>query len=90
SLNGRIIGRVSASVFYSYSANDSDAGDYSYDSHQVGQYFRGRDDFESNYHAVSTGIGWAYNKCLTLDYGMEYRFIGDGDLNNTVTARFHF
>lgn len=36
SLNGRIIGRVSASVFYSYSANDSDAGDYSYDSHQVG------------------------------------------------------
>ncbi len=68
---------------YRYQTND-------YDSHQVGQYFRGRDDFESNYHAVSTGIGWAYNKCLTLDYGMEYRFIGDGDLNNTVTARFHF
>lgn len=68
---------------YRYQMND-------FDSSQRGLYYRGEDEFDSNYHAVAGGIGWAYNCNLSLDYAMEYRFIGDGDINNTVTARFHF
>ncbi len=68
---------------YRYQTND-------YDYSQYGEYFRDNGSFDANYHAVSWGLGWAYNCNLSLDYAMEYRFIGDGDINNTVTARFHF
>lgn len=61
-----------------------------YEADRQGEFFRGSDDFAADYHAVTTGMGWNIRPCLTLDWGMEYRFIGDGDINNTVTARFHF
>jgi opacity protein-like surface antigen len=47
-------------------------------------------DEDADYHAVSTGLGFDVRKNLTLDYGFQYRFIGDGDMTNTVTATFHF
>ncbi len=44
----------------------------------------------ADYHALSTGLGFDIRKNLTLDYGFQYRFIGDGDITNTVSATFHF
>lgn len=44
----------------------------------------------ADYHAVSTGLGFDIHKNLRLDYGVQYRFIGDDDITNTVTATFHF
>lgn len=44
----------------------------------------------ADYHAVSTGLGFDIHKNLRLDYGVQYRFIGDDDVTNTVTATFHF
>lgn len=44
----------------------------------------------ADYHALSTGFGFDLRKNLTLDYAFQYRFIGDGDITNTVTATFHF
>jgi opacity protein-like surface antigen len=72
-----------ARVGYRYQTND-------YENHLRGEFFRDDQDYDANYHAISTGLGWVYNPSLTIDYGVEYRFIGDGDVNNTVTARFHF
>ncbi|MCG3197674.1 MAG: hypothetical protein GHCLOJNM_02164 [bacterium] len=43
-----------------------------------------------DYHAVSTGLGLNICQNLTVDYGFQYRFLGDGDVTNTVTATFHF
>lgn len=63
---------------------------WDYENRIRGTFFRNDQDFDTEYHAISTGIGWVYNPNLTLDYGLEYRFIGDGDLTNTVSARFHF
>ncbi len=68
---------------YRYQTND-------YEASQYGMFFRDHSDFDYDYHAFSWGIGWAYNCNLSLDYAMEYRFVNDGDINNTVTARFHF
>jgi long-subunit fatty acid transport protein len=72
-----------ARLGYRYQTNE-------YTNSTRGQFFQGRDDFDSNYHAISGGFGWNFSPCLTLDYGVEYRFVGSGDLNNTITARFHF
>jgi long-subunit fatty acid transport protein len=64
--------------------------DWDYSNETQGEFFHGSEDYVSSYHAISTGIGWIYNENLTLDYGVEYRFLGDGDVNNTITAKFHF
>jgi opacity protein-like surface antigen len=63
---------------------------WDYSNETRGEFFHGSEDYVSSYHAISTGIGWIYNENLTLDYGVEYRLVGDGDVNNTITARFHF
>lgn len=47
-------------------------------------------DDSLDYHAVSTGLGLNICQNLTVDYGFQYRFVGDGDVANTVTATFHF
>jgi len=76
-----------ARVGYRYEEND-------FESTERGRFFGSvipeMRDLDSDYHAVSGGLGFLWKENLTLDYGIEYRWVGDGDLTNTVTARFHF
>jgi len=44
----------------------------------------------ANYHALSTGAGFKIGENMGIDYGFEYRFVGDGDLTQTVTAKYKF
>lgn len=42
------------------------------------------------YHAPSAGIGWRINEHVSLDYGFEYRFIGNDDMTHALSLTYHF
>lgn len=76
-LNDKLVGRLG----YRYH-ND----DYQFNNPAIANDLSGN----LNYHAISSGLGLNVTKCLSIDYGCEYRFVNDGDMTNMISGTMHF
>ncbi len=66
---------------YRYRNNDYDFHDAGAASHLSGN---------ADFHAASTGLGYSFNEHVRLNYGFEYRWIGDGDMTHAVSLDLLF